>query len=213
MRACEGCRRRKIKCDAATTNTWPCSACKRLKLQCVPPTMNYDKGFQSQTIDFGDDLDGHSSGGEDDYFTQIAPPTHPGMLRRSTSTGSLPHFVGRDHFGVRSAAQLQLGPNTTFIPAMAAYTAAPQQLGLDASALDFATSNMYTTPPPTIPQIPQTDASQTSWRSESPLTNFSISQNSMNAANVREVLNLGKLKIEDTGVGRFKISNSRFSFT
>ena len=38
MRACEGCRRRKIKCDSATTNTWPCSACTRLKLHCVPPT-------------------------------------------------------------------------------------------------------------------------------------------------------------------------------
>lgn len=37
MRACEGCRRRKIKCDAATTNSWPCAACKRLKLTCVPP--------------------------------------------------------------------------------------------------------------------------------------------------------------------------------
>lgn len=37
MRACEGCRRRKIKCDAATTNTWPCSACVRLKLHCVRP--------------------------------------------------------------------------------------------------------------------------------------------------------------------------------
>lgn len=45
MRACEGCRRRKIKCDAATTNTWPCSACIRLKLHCVPPTVNYDQEF------------------------------------------------------------------------------------------------------------------------------------------------------------------------
>ncbi|VUC35822.1 unnamed protein product [Clonostachys rosea] len=43
MRACEGCRRRKIKCDAATTNTWPCSACVRLKLTCVRPN-GYD-GF------------------------------------------------------------------------------------------------------------------------------------------------------------------------
>ncbi|KAL2158032.1 hypothetical protein VTH06DRAFT_4842 [Thermothelomyces fergusii] len=42
MRACEGCRRRKIKCDAATTNTWPCSACVRLKLHCVRPN-----GFDS----------------------------------------------------------------------------------------------------------------------------------------------------------------------
>jgi hypothetical protein len=38
MRACEGCRRRKIRCDSATTNTWPCAACVRLKLHCVPPT-------------------------------------------------------------------------------------------------------------------------------------------------------------------------------
>src|SRR6201985_4007523 len=37
MRACEGCRRRKIKCDSATTNTWPCAACVRLKLHCVRP--------------------------------------------------------------------------------------------------------------------------------------------------------------------------------
>lgn len=42
MRACEGCRRRKIKCDAATTNSWPCSACVRLKLHCVRPN-----GFDS----------------------------------------------------------------------------------------------------------------------------------------------------------------------
>ncbi|KAK5088504.1 hypothetical protein LTR05_002724 [Lithohypha guttulata] len=42
MRACEGCRRRKIKCDAATTNSWPCAACKRLKLTCVPPTGGVD---------------------------------------------------------------------------------------------------------------------------------------------------------------------------
>lgn len=44
MRACEGCRRRKIKCDAATTNTWPCSACVRLKLHCVRPN-----GFDSSS--------------------------------------------------------------------------------------------------------------------------------------------------------------------
>lgn len=43
MRACEGCRRRKIKCDAATTNAWPCAACTRLKLNCVPPTVSYEK--------------------------------------------------------------------------------------------------------------------------------------------------------------------------
>lgn len=49
MRACEGCRRRKIKCDAATTNTWPCSACIRLKLTCVRPN-GYD-GAPDSTYD------------------------------------------------------------------------------------------------------------------------------------------------------------------
>jgi hypothetical protein len=52
MRACEGCRRRKIKCDAATTNAWPCGACIRLKLNCVPPTISYDKDYNgTQTFD------------------------------------------------------------------------------------------------------------------------------------------------------------------
>ena len=63
MRACEGCRKRKIKCDAATTNSWPCAACVRLKLTCVPPTVNYNhahvglppstSGLES-VLDFGD---------------------------------------------------------------------------------------------------------------------------------------------------------------
>ncbi|KAK6533042.1 hypothetical protein TWF281_007204 [Arthrobotrys megalospora] len=197
MRACEGCRRRKIKCDAATTNTWPCSACKRLKLTCVPPTMQFDKGFQTQTIDFGDDGDGHSSGGEEDYL----PPQHQlptqGFLRRSTSTGSLPHYVGRDHFGVRPAAQLQVAPHTSFMPGL--YSNPAQTLPVDTS-VDFNPSNLYTTPPPTIQQIPGTGASQTSWRSESPVTTF-------NTAGVQEVL--GQLKIEDTGVASYIHSQSR----
>jgi Fungal Zn(2)-Cys(6) binuclear cluster domain len=53
MRACEGCRRRKIKCDSATTNTWPCAACTRLKLTCIPPTLNEENGSTSpNTLSF-----------------------------------------------------------------------------------------------------------------------------------------------------------------
>lgn len=51
MRACEGCRRRKIKCDAATNNTWPCSACIRLKLHCVRPN-----GYEGSTDASGSDV-------------------------------------------------------------------------------------------------------------------------------------------------------------
>ena len=43
MRACDGCRKRKIKCDGAIQNgPWPCGACNRLKLKCVPPTLDHD---------------------------------------------------------------------------------------------------------------------------------------------------------------------------
>ena len=71
MRACEGCRRRKIKCDAATTNSWPCAACVRLKLGCIPPTVNYNRppmGMHQSTglervLDFATDS-GDSSGDE-----------------------------------------------------------------------------------------------------------------------------------------------------
>lgn len=45
MRACEGCRRRKIKCDSASSNQWPCAACTRLKLHCIPPTGGNDREF------------------------------------------------------------------------------------------------------------------------------------------------------------------------
>lgn len=74
MRACEGCRRRKIKCDAATTNTWPCSACIRLKLHCVPPTVNYDRDFQNGSQGFQPDSAEYSNGngGDDDYHHQVS---------------------------------------------------------------------------------------------------------------------------------------------
>ncbi len=70
MRACEGCRRRKIKCDAATTNTWPCSACQRLKLHCIPPTVNYDGG---NSHSFEPEKQEHESGGsgDDDFNSQL----------------------------------------------------------------------------------------------------------------------------------------------
>ena len=44
MRACDGCRKRKIRCDGALQNgPWPCGACVRLKLKCVPPTLDPDE--------------------------------------------------------------------------------------------------------------------------------------------------------------------------
>lgn len=81
MRACEGCRRRKIKCDAATTNTWPCSACRRLKLQCQPPTINQDGTGSGQLSESDPDYTQSAVTGLDpsqlgiDHYAAI-PPSH-----------------------------------------------------------------------------------------------------------------------------------------
>lgn len=74
MRACEGCRRRKIKCDAATTNTWPCSACIRLKLHCVRPN-GYDGATEPQV--FEPTRTDYEAMGVHDFRSHMAmPPPH-----------------------------------------------------------------------------------------------------------------------------------------
>jgi hypothetical protein len=84
MRACEGCRRRKIKCDAATTNAWPCAACIRLKLNCVPPTVSYDKDFNGNSQTF--ELEPRP----EEYATPGAPSQHD-YQRHSSMPHIMPH--------------------------------------------------------------------------------------------------------------------------
>ena len=50
MRACGACRRRKIKCDAATTNIWPCGPCLKQQLECVPPTADNEGSNDNEYI-------------------------------------------------------------------------------------------------------------------------------------------------------------------
>lgn len=84
MRACEGCRRRKIKCDAATTNSWPCAACIRLKLNCVPPTVSYDKDYNSNTQTF--ELETKPL----EYATSSQDPQHDFQRQAVMPTSHLP---------------------------------------------------------------------------------------------------------------------------
>lgn len=52
MRACDGCRKRKIRCDGALQNgPWPCGACVRLKLKCIPPSLDQDNDSGPDTPD------------------------------------------------------------------------------------------------------------------------------------------------------------------
>lgn len=80
MRACEGCRRRKIRCDSATTNTWPCAACVRLKLHCVPPVGGVDGDFGPATTGAPVDFQNYNPSPSDITPTaQAFPSNYPGQ--------------------------------------------------------------------------------------------------------------------------------------
>ena len=100
MRACEGCRKRKIKCDAATTNQWPCGSCVRLKQNCIPPTLNHDRahggGAHISGLERVLDFDHSDGSGDDDYsslpggsqiFDMHTPPDHIQMSQGPYSAG------------------------------------------------------------------------------------------------------------------------------
>lgn len=78
MRACESCRKRKIKCDAATTNQWPCGSCVRLKSSCNPPAINPDRAHAGvgniSGLERVLDFDNSSGSGDDDYSHQDDAP-------------------------------------------------------------------------------------------------------------------------------------------
>lgn len=108
MRACNGCRKRKIKCDAATTNTWPCSACTRLKLVCVPPTIGQDSEYPNdQAIEAAptgslgpssaQQPDSHHGFSIPQDFRDNGQPTMTTMPSYSGSMGVFPQWMPPPH--------------------------------------------------------------------------------------------------------------------
>lgn len=100
MRACEGCRKRKIKCDAATTNQWPCGSCTRLKQNCIPPTLSQDRvhggGGHISGLERVLDFDNSEGSGDDEYgnmpggpqiFDMQTPREHMNMSQGPYSAG------------------------------------------------------------------------------------------------------------------------------
>ncbi|KAK3714645.1 hypothetical protein LTR37_007625 [Vermiconidia calcicola] len=81
MRACDGCRKRKIRCDGALQNgPWPCGACTRLKLKCVPPTLDQDEDLQSP--------DGVTGPGQFSFqATTFSSSRHPNGVLSHQQTG------------------------------------------------------------------------------------------------------------------------------
>ena len=104
MRACDGCRKRKIRCDGALQNgPWPCGACLRLKLKCVPPTLD------------GEDevAEAASSPGQ---FVFASSPAMSGSQQHTVATGQLarPAWAGAAIPGSRNAqssSRQEIDPN------------------------------------------------------------------------------------------------------
>lgn len=177
MRACEGCRRRKIKCDAATTNAWPCAACIRLKLNCVPPTVSYDKDYNgSQTFD----LEPKPL----EYASDV--PSQHEFQRQPSMTQAMPHQMPLSMAG---AAQGMYQPSP-YVDQQSQDQCHYQPLSqpqVVQQTMGYAPQQPYpqaSSAPPTILTPPE---SEPHWRSDS-------------ASSLSEAL--GELKIDHTAVGR-----------
>ncbi|CAN8101417.1 unnamed protein product [Discula destructiva] len=122
MRACEGCRRRKIKCDAATTNTWPCSACIRLKLHCVRPN-GYDGAAEPQV--FEPNRTDYEAMGVHDFRSHMAmppphmlsgPPDHPSLYSAKPASYSGPSGLYHQPMQYADHSPVATGMNYTTVP-------------------------------------------------------------------------------------------------
>lgn len=177
MRACNGCRKRKIKCDAATTNTWPCSACARLKLVCIPPTIGQDS-----------DYPGPGQGSETDPagYTDASkqPDTlHHGLPVQQDFVGGNPHAAG--NMGTYSS---EIGMYSSYVPqshnqhGVYSETQPPQ---IAVSHHSFQQSVFSDGPSQTLASA---DSS------------IFVEQDKSTAEDLSEAL--GELKIDETGIGK-----------
>ena len=184
MRACEGCRRRKIKCDAATTNTWPCSACIRLKLHCVPPTITYDRDYSSGgqflEAEHGNHYDAPSGIQDDNYHQHASCPPDISVItsQEHLHPPQLPYNDGAavyhpNAYNERSASH----PDLHYTTLASAHMNVP----------DPAYQSLTVFPTPPGHAIPVSEPGD-SWR-----------QDQYSAASLSDAL--GELKIDETGVG------------
>ncbi|KAI2626397.1 fungal-specific transcription factor domain-containing protein [Xylaria nigripes] len=163
MRACEGCRRRKIKCDAATTNTWPCSACIRLKLHCVRPNAQYEgsvddsQPYEQSQVDYDVGQDGfrqiamhqsapqHMMAGGHPKPAMYAPP--------SASYPAHPTVYPLTQYGDATSVQQHMP-----------YTSMPPPVGVLEQS--YAPSSVFSTPPLPDMSAPHSESSPESYQTE-----------------------------------------------
>lgn len=141
MRACEGCRRRKIKCDAATTNTWPCSACIRLKLHCVRPN-GFDGANDTQVYE-ATQQQYDTINTQDEYRQQ--PPLQEQQLMAGMPKQTSPMYPTQQHGYSNSQALYQSYPESSGMQQGLQY--ADLQPGVNVVDQSYAPQNAFPTPP------------------------------------------------------------------
>lgn len=191
MRACEGCRRRKIKCDAATTNSWPCAACIRLKLNCVPPTVSYDKDYNANTqtfeletkpLEYASPVDGHpqyqrhSIGAIPQGLHQQMPPPLQSPASATYASDGIRMYQNPPYVEQQPQEHIQYSPLSQ-----------PQVLQQN---IAYPPQQMYSeTPTSAHPGNMSPPATEGSWRNDSISSVTTLSDA------------LGELKIDHTAVG------------
>lgn len=166
MRACEGCRRRKIKCDAATTNTWPCAACQRLKLHCVRPN-GYD-GSSTDLQTYEDVPQGQydTMPPAQEGYRQAAPMHEQQLIAAMPKPPSSGMYAPQMGYQNPSAMYQQVSyqqPSNMQSSSMQAhmqYSTMPQPQAHGGSHVDHSYTQQNAFPTPPLPQgLPQNDSS------------------------------------------------------
>lgn len=185
MRACEGCRRRKIKCDAATTNTWPCGACIRLKLHCVRPN-GYD-GSSSDTQFYEPSRPQYDTSHVQDDFRQGGVPLHADDQLLTGAAKPPPAMYAPQTTYPDSSAlyhTVQYAESTAPQPGLH-YTSVPSAMGVVDQS--YPPQNVFPTPP-----------MQHGSRPDSPPDAYSPDQyGQQQLADV-----LGSLRVDEAGTGK-----------
>ncbi|KAK2759073.1 hypothetical protein FQN54_003172 [Arachnomyces sp. PD_36] len=191
MRACNGCRKRKIKCDAATSNIWPCSACTRLKLVCVPPTIVQDGGFPS-------------NGQQPDPGLSVQPPM--GLSKQPSFEVSPQEYISQQSYGDPNShlpPAEHTGSFSTDTSGVGLYT--PQQSYVaqpgDQHQMYQSMPQQMTYPQQSFHQTPPIFQTPPPKAGPSSDSGAFIDPDQSTAENLTEAL--GELKIDETGVAPY----------
>ena len=122
QRSCDECRRRKIRCEAATTRVWPCTHCHKSGAECTRPLgfevpvagPSTSAGQYNQEADDNYTLDSspYAESVIDGQYTMAAPPFQPQMM---TPVHAQQTFSPQEGLGSISTSSTSQPLGSTFI--------------------------------------------------------------------------------------------------